>query len=136
MQNLSQESSEPDLQNLVSTVRGESDHFSWIVTDVINGYRVDELMTRTYTLNIFDETKSKDYSLKYPGSKTVEEVKGDVYSLTDIPVRYQAWMGWPSALRDDSVTLAAAGLNHPCHVLRVSRNPNKEFKRVSNIALA
>lgn len=94
-------------------------------------YSTEELLVRTYTLSVFDEVKSKDYSLKYPGSKTVEEVKADVYSLTDIPVRHQVWSGWPAGLTDDATTLAAAGLSHPRHSLSVRRNPAKEYKRVS-----
>ncbi|KAG8251882.1 pre-rRNA processing and 40S ribosomal subunit assembly [Homalodisca vitripennis] len=98
----------------------------------MDSVRAEDLLTRTYTLNVFDETKCKDYSLKYPGSKTVEEVKADVYNLTDIAVRHQVWSGWPTTLRDDTTTLAAARLNHPHHSLSVKRNPTKEYKRVSD----
>jgi len=92
--------------------------------------RTEELLTKTYTLNVTDENKRKDYSLKYPGSKTVEEVKADVYNLTDIAVRHQVWSGWPPSLEDDSTTLAAAGLTLPTHALSVKKNPTKEFKRI------
>ncbi|KOB77891.1 Fas associated factor 1, partial [Operophtera brumata] len=44
-------------------------------------------LTATYTLNVkYDE---KDYTLQFPGTKTVREVKNDIYSLTDIPARHQ-----------------------------------------------
>lgn len=98
-----------------------------------NGMSVDgmeELLTRTYTLSVLDETRCKDYSLKFPGTKTVGEVKTDVYSLTDIPVRHQVWSGWPSTLKDDNTTLAMAGLNHPIHTLSVRRSAKKEYKRI------
>jgi len=101
-----------------------------------NGMDVEteENLTRTYVLNVYDETRSKDYTLNYPGTKTVEEVKADVYSLTDIPVRHQVWTGWPASMKDDSTTLAAVGLNVPSHSLSVKKNPAKEFKRVIDIA--
>lgn len=89
------------------------------------------MLHKTFTLNIYDETKSKDHSLRYPGAKTVEEVKLDVHNLTDIPVRLQSWSGWPRSLKDDATTLAGAGLSFPIHNLRVKKNPPKEYKRVS-----
>ncbi|XP_054278521.1 FAS-associated factor 1 [Macrosteles quadrilineatus] len=93
-------------------------------------FESEENLTKTFTLNVFDEMKSKDYSLKYPGTKTIEEVKADIYSLTDIPVRHQVWTGWPSTLKDDTTTLAAAGLQLPNHSLSVKKNPAKEYKRI------
>lgn len=95
------------------------------------GFRVEELLTRTFTLNVFDQTRCKDYSLKFPGTKTIGEVKADVFSLTDIPVRHQVWTGWPSAVKDDSLTLAMAGLTSPIHSLSVRKSEKrKEYKRV------
>jgi hypothetical protein len=72
--------------------------------------------------------------LKFLGSKTVLEVKTDVYTLTDIPVRHQVWTGWPSQLKNDRTTLACSGI-HPVHEFTVKRasftaHPAKENKKV------
>lgn len=91
-------------------------------------------MVQSYTLNIHDESQQKDYSLKFLGSKTVLEVKTDVYTLTDIPVRHQVWTGWPSQLKNDRTTLACSGIQ-PVHELTVKKasftaHPAKENKKV------
>lgn len=49
--------------------------------------RVAERLTATYVLRVKHD--EKEYTLKFPGTKTVREVKNDIYSLTDIPFRYQ-----------------------------------------------
>ncbi|XP_067002925.1 FAS-associated factor 1 [Anabrus simplex] len=94
--------------------------------------KIAERLSQTYTLNVRDETNKKTYSLKFLGSKTVLEVKTDVYTLTDIPVRHQIWGGWPQ-LDSDKTTLACSGINHPVHELSVRRVPSslhKENKKV------
>ena len=96
---------------------------------------IAERLTQSYTLNIHDESQQKDYNLKFLGSKTVLEVKTDVYTLTDIPVRHQIWNGWPSQLKNDRTTLACSGIRHPVHELTVKRapistHPVKENKKV------
>ncbi|KAL1486594.1 hypothetical protein MTO96_031324, partial [Rhipicephalus appendiculatus] len=48
------------------------------------------------TLHIRDETSGNEYSISFPGSKTILELKQDVSDLTSIPVRHQRWIGWPS----------------------------------------
>ncbi|XP_063894233.1 FAS-associated factor 1 isoform X1 [Helicoverpa armigera] len=94
---------------------------------------VAERLTTTYVLHV--KVEDKDYTLKYPGTKTVQEVKGDIYSLTDIPVRHQVWTGWPSVPGLDDTVLAMAGLTLPQHELSVRRAPakQKEYKRVNTI---
>ncbi|KDR09433.1 FAS-associated factor 1 [Zootermopsis nevadensis] len=94
---------------------------------------IAEKLIQSYTLNIHDESQQKDYSLKFLGSKTVLEVKTDVYTLTDIPVRHQVWTGWPSQLKNDRTTLACSGI-HPVHEFTVKRaffsaHPAKENKK-------
>ncbi|PNF19491.1 FAS-associated factor 1 [Cryptotermes secundus] len=82
-----------------------------------------ERLIQPYTLNVHDESQQKNYSLKFLGSKTVLEVKTDVYTLTDIPVRHQVWTGWPSQLKNDRTTLACSGIRHPVHEFTVKRAP-------------
>ncbi|XP_014469336.1 PREDICTED: FAS-associated factor 1 isoform X2 [Dinoponera quadriceps] len=86
-------------------------------------------MTQTYTLNVKDEVHNKTYNLKFPGTHTVLEVKTDVYSLIDVPVRNQQWKGWPSSLKDDTVILAQSGICYPEHDLSVGMLPAKEEKK-------
>ncbi|CAG9857934.1 unnamed protein product [Phyllotreta striolata] len=80
------------------------------VIDKLNG---------TYTLNV--KFESKMYNLKYQGTKTILEVKGDVYTLTNIHVRNQIWSGWPPNI-DDHMMLGLSGINYPVHDLTVRRN--------------
>lgn len=82
---------------------------------------VGERLARRYTLNIRDDSSNKTYNLNFPGTRTVLEVKNDIYSLTDIPIRHQVWAGWPHGL-DDNTCLALAGLSYPSHDLTVKRS--------------
>jgi hypothetical protein len=84
---------------------------------------IADRLTQSYTLNVHDESHQKKYSLKFLGSKTVLEVKTDVYTLTDIPVRHQVWTGWPSQLKSDRTTLACSGIKYPAHEFTVKRAP-------------
>ncbi|XP_035698614.1 FAS-associated factor 1-like [Branchiostoma floridae] len=56
-----------------------------------------------FKLNVRDRDRDISYPLSFPGSRTIREVKCDVYSLTDIPVRNQIWKGWPQDAKDDDV---------------------------------
>ncbi|XP_063540863.1 FAS-associated factor 1 [Cydia strobilella] len=91
---------------------------------------VAERLTNTYVLHVKHEDVGKDYTLKYPGTKTVQEVKNDIFSLTDIPVRHQVWTGWPVVTGLDDTVLAMVGLDMPQHELAVKRGPTKEYKRI------
>lgn len=87
---------------------------------------LSDRVTRIYTLNIKDEVHDKSYKLKFPGTHTILDVKTNVYSLIDVPVRRQQWKGWPTSLRDDNITLAQSGILYPEHELSVSEIPSKE----------
>ncbi|XP_045537682.1 FAS-associated factor 1 [Papilio machaon] len=92
---------------------------------------VAERLTTTYVLRVKHD--EKEYTLKYPGTKTVQEVKNDIYSLTDVPVRHQVWTGWPPVMGLDDTVLAMVGLDLPQHDLTVRRdlaNVRKEYKRI------
>lgn len=90
---------------------------------------LSDRMSQTYTLNVKDEVHNKTYNLKFPGSRTILEVKTDIYSLIDVPVRNQQWKGWPSSLKDDNVILAQSGICYPEHDLSVGKLPAKEEKK-------
>lgn len=70
-----------------------------------------ERLTRTFTLNILlgNTNNTAPLQLNFPGTKSIADVKKDVYSVTNIAVRHQQWHGWPSGLSDD-VALALTGI--------------------------
>ncbi|XP_059840243.1 FAS-associated factor 1 [Hypanus sabinus] len=85
---------------------------------------LQESLNENFMLIITHREAQRDYSLNFPGTRTVQEVKCNIFDLTNIHVRHQVWEGWPAAAEDDSITLAAAGLNYPCHRLTVSKRPS------------
>ncbi|XP_050674608.1 FAS-associated factor 1 isoform X2 [Leptidea sinapis] len=94
---------------------------------------IAERLTATYILSIKNEEENgKEYKLSFPGTKTVQEVKNDVYSLLDIPVRHQLWSGWPNITGLDDTVLAMVGLDQPEHSFTIKKAPikQKEYKRI------
>ncbi|XP_078264682.1 FAS-associated factor 1 [Rhinoraja longicauda] len=85
---------------------------------------LQESLNENFMLIITHREAQRDYSLNFPGTRTVQEVKRNIFDLTNIHVRHQIWEGWPASAEDDSITLAAAGLNYPCHRLTVSKRPS------------
>ncbi|XP_072367012.1 FAS-associated factor 1 isoform X1 [Scyliorhinus torazame] len=85
---------------------------------------LQESLNQNFMLIITHREAQRDYSLNFPGTRTVQEVKRNIFDLTNIHVRHQIWEGWPATAEDDSVALAAAGLNYPCHRLTVSKRPS------------
>uniref|UniRef100_A0A6Q2X7H9 UBX domain-containing protein n=1 Tax=Esox lucius TaxID=8010 RepID=A0A6Q2X7H9_ESOLU len=82
---------------------------------------LQESLNQNFLLVINHREAQRDYSLNFPGSRTIQEVKRNVSDLTNIPVRHQQWEGWPATASDDSMTLAASGISYPCHHLSVCR---------------
>ena len=41
------------------------------------------------------------HAINLPGIRTIFEVKLEVFDLTNIPVGYQIWTGWPPNTTDD-----------------------------------
>lgn len=85
-----------------------------IVSDMIeDGGAVDdehiESLNATFTLNIFNEKVGSTIQLKFPGTETVEDIKRDVYTVTNIAVRHQEWIRWPPGVTD-STPLALTGI--------------------------
>jgi len=60
-------------------------------------------------VTVIDEHHDKTYNLNFPGSHTVEQVKRDVATVTDIPVFRQDWKGWPEGCNDE-LSLIQIGL--------------------------
>lgn len=70
-----------------------------------------ERLTRTYKLNIIlgNTNNTTPLQLNFPGTKTIGDVKTDVYSVTNIAVRHQQWHGWPPGL-SENIALAMTGI--------------------------
>ncbi|XP_073449665.1 FAS-associated factor 1 isoform X1 [Aquarana catesbeiana] len=81
----------------------------------------EDSLKQNFMLIITHREVQREYNLQFSGSCTIQEVKRNVYDLTSIPVRHQVWEGWPPSAQNDSMTLASAGLNFPCHRLSVAR---------------
>lgn len=84
---------------------------------------VTENLNRNYNLKITcrDGSKYHQFNLNFPGTKTVDEVKRDVYNVSDIPVRHQIWTGWPETT-EDSKAIGCIGLSFPSHMLELSKS--------------
>ncbi|XP_034035603.1 FAS-associated factor 1 isoform X2 [Thalassophryne amazonica] len=82
---------------------------------------LQDSLNQNFLLVISHREAQRDYSLNFPGSRTIQEVKRNVSDLTNIPVRHQQWEGWPASASDDSMTLAVSGISYPCHHLSVCR---------------
>ena len=89
-----------------------------------------ERLSRAYTLNVKNEMNNKLYKLKFPGTRTILEIKRDVYSLTNVHVRNQVWQGWPESVTNDDMTLGQSGMSYPEHDLTVNQLPTTESKKV------
>ncbi|KAM9475180.1 FAS-associated factor 1 isoform 2-T3 [Clarias gariepinus] len=101
-----------------------------------------ESLNQNYLLIVSHREAQKEYSLNFPGSRTIQEVKRNISDLTNIPVRHQQWDGWPATALDDSMTLASSGISYPCHRLTVCRRsspattlePNEECTDVHMVS--
>lgn len=98
---------------------------------------ITERLKGLYTLKIKNlSDNGKEYNVHYPGTKTILDVKTDVYSFSDIHVRNQIWTGWPPNI-DDNTILALSGISFPEHELTVQQssiNHTRE-KKQNNICV-
>lgn len=84
-------------------------------------------------MNIKDEVNGNNYDLNFPGTTTIQELKSNIYTLNDIPVRNQLWKGWPAHVKSDSVTLAESGI--PINGSNLSVSKTREKKKVNYLFL-
>lgn len=68
----------------------------------------------TFTIRIQRLPEGTEIVLNFPGTQTLHQVKSDVYTVTDIPVRHQDWTGWPVGMTNEMTLAGTAGvsLNH------------------------
>lgn len=78
---------------------------------IVNDDADVERLTQTFKLNILlgNTTNTIPLQLNFPGTRSISDVKKDVYEATNIAVRHQQWFGWPSNVSDDTA-LALTGI--------------------------
>ncbi|GIY68148.1 FAS-associated factor 1 [Caerostris darwini] len=116
-------------------------HLFLVAPDHVNltpndGMSLSRLNTN-YRLHVIDTTNNKDYTLHFPGSKTVLDVKLGLRDVTNIPVRFQHWVGWPDSLKDENTKLAALDLPDTVLELILSREegaPKPKKQLVADLA--
>lgn len=97
-----------------------------------------ERLTRTFTLNILlgSTSNTTPLQLNFPGTRSIADVKKDIYSVTNIAVRHQQWHGWPSGVSDDTA-LALSGIPYEHNLVlntteTTPTNQNKPNQTVSS----
>lgn len=63
--------------------------------------------------------EEKTLHLNFPASKTILDIKNDIYAVTKIPARNQQWTGWPEG-SEDRTKLSETGIQ-PVHSLTLTR---------------
>lgn len=74
---------------------------------------------QTYQLRIRYTNENKELNLNFPGSKTILEIKNDIYAVLKVPVRHQNWVGWPENSTNET-KLSETGFN-AIHSLQLSK---------------
>ncbi|EDW02560.1 GH19823 [Drosophila grimshawi] len=72
---------------------------------------VTQRLDKTFKINVVEEggAEANRLTLSLPGRTTIQELKTNVYYITNIPVRHQEWSGWPSGC-DNDTNLAQSGI--------------------------
>lgn len=53
--------------------------------------------TETFQLRIKYTNENRTLTLNFPATKTVLDIKNDLYAVLKVPVRFQQWKGWPDS---------------------------------------
>lgn len=84
-------------------------------------------MPPMFQLRIRYTNENKELNLNFPASKTLLEIKNDIYAVLKVPVRHQQWVGWP-ANAHNSMKLSEVGLP-AIHNLTLSGPAENNFNR-------
>jgi hypothetical protein len=76
----------------------------------------------TYQLRIKYTNEDRYLNLNFPATKTVLDIKNDLYAVLKVPVRFQQWKGWPENV-SGSAKLSEIGIE-PIHNLELTRIDN------------
>lgn len=80
-----------------------------------------------FQLRIRYTNENKELNLNFPASKTLLEIKNDIYAVLKVPVRHQLWVGWP-ANAHNAMKLSEIGLP-AIHNLTLSGPTENNFNR-------
>lgn len=64
-------------------------------------------LDKIFKIHVVVEPEGRRLTLSLPGRATIQELKTNVYYITNTPVRHQEWSGWPSGC-DNDTTLAVS----------------------------
>lgn len=64
-------------------------------------------LDKIFKIHVVVEPEGRSLTLSLPGRATIQELKTNVYYITNTPVRHQEWSGWPSGC-DNDTTLAVS----------------------------
>jgi FAS-associated factor 1 len=73
----------------------------------------------TYQLRIKYTNEDRYLNLNFPATKTILDIKSDLYAVLKVPVRFQQWTGWPTNA-SDTAKLSEIGIE-PIHNLELTR---------------
>lgn len=101
------------------------------LTDMTNdGYSDDVVFVSEdpplmYQLRIRYTTENKELNLNFPASKTLLDIKNDIYAVLKVPVRHQNWTGWPDNATN-ATKLSETGINaiHSLVLTRIDTDNN------------
>lgn len=69
-------------------------------------HRLDKI----FKIHVVVEPEGRRLTLSLPGSATIQELKTNVYYVTNTPVRHQEWSGWPSGCDNDTILAVSFNL--------------------------
>lgn len=95
--------------------------------------KITERLSNNFLLKIRDLTNKHTYDLPFAGTKTILDVKTELYTITKITLRQQVWNGWPSNV-DDNTVLALSGINYPEHELTLEKGNKSRDNEVGSNA--
>ena len=89
------------------------------ISDDVFGSLATQNETSVYQLRIKYTNEDRYLNLNFPATKTIIEIKNDLYAVLKIPVRFQQWKGWPENVPGTS-KLDEIGIEH-IHMLELTR---------------
>lgn len=76
-----------------------------------------------YQLRIKYTNEDRFLNLNFPATKTIIDIKNDLYAVLKVPVRFQQWKGWPDV--PGTAKLCEIGIE-PIHMLELTRIENEQ----------
>lgn len=77
-----------------------------------------------YQLRIKYINEDRYLNLNFPATKTIIDIKNDLYAVLKVPVRFQHWKGWPENV-PCTAKLCEIGIE-PIHMLELTRIDNEQ----------